>query len=106
MSVIRLSRLVHTIQHSIIGVSLHMFLKVLRAFEGLATKLASVGLQGYVDPDVRRNVIAFDHLNMAVGPCTLQVEIVGALAPDVLIAYMVLDKSQRNSHRATMKILT
>ena len=83
-----------------------MFLKVLRAFEGLATKLTSVGLQRYVDPDVRRNVVTFDHLNVAVGPCTLQVEIVGALAPDVLIAHMILDECQRNGHRATMDTLT
>jgi len=39
-------------------------------------------------------VIAFDDLNMAVGPRALQVEIIGALAPDMSVAYMILDECQ------------
>ena len=36
----------------VIGVSLDMFLQILRPLEGLATKVASVWLQRYVNTDV------------------------------------------------------
>lgn len=39
-------------------------------------------------------MIAFNDLNVAAGPRTLQVEVVGALAPDMPVAYMILDRSQ------------
>lgn len=39
-------------------------------------------------------MIAFDDLNMAIGPCALQVEVVGALAPDMPVADMILDRCQ------------
>ena len=92
MLVILLRRLVHAIDGSVISMSLHMLLQILRTFEGLATELAPMWLQRHMDSNVRSDVVAFDHLNMAVAPCTLQVKIIGTLAPNVFIADMFLAK--------------
>ena len=67
-----------------------MFLKILWAFEGFATKFAAMRLQWNMDADMRRDVVAFDDLNAAGSPRTLQIEIVGALATDVVFANVIL----------------
>ena len=68
----------------------YMFFKVLRPFEGLATKLASVRLQGDMDTNVRCDMISLHDLNAAAPPRTSQVEVVGAFATDVHLAHMFL----------------
>ena len=89
---ILLRGLIHAIDDSIISMSFHVLLQILRTFEGLAAELASMRLQRHMDSDVRSDMVAFDHLNMAIAPCTLQIKVVGAFAPDVFITHMFLDK--------------
>ena len=93
-SVILLGRLCHAVNHRIIGMSLHVFLEILGTFKGLATKLTSVRLQGYVNSDVRSDMVAFHDLNMTVPPCALQVEVIGTLSTNMLITDMVLKQHQ------------
>jgi hypothetical protein len=50
-----------------------------------------VRLQGYVDADVRGDVVTLDGGGAACAPLTGQVEVVGALATDVALAYVILD---------------
>lgn len=68
-----------------------MFFEVLRAFKRLATEVATMRLQRDMDANVRCDVVTLYHRNIAVGPSTLQVEIIGALATDMDFAHMVLE---------------
>ena len=77
-------------QDRIIGVGLDMFLQVLRTLEGLPAKLATMRFERNVDTDVGRNMVPLDNRNVAVGPSTLQVEVVCALTADVVLADMFL----------------
>ena len=76
----------------IISVGLDMLLQVLRTFESLPAEFASVRLKRDVDTDVRGDVVALDDSNVAVGPTACQVEIVGALATDMSLADMFLQR--------------
>lgn len=67
-----------------------MLLEILRALECFATEVALVWLQGDVNADMRCDVVALDSCSAACAPLTGQVEVVGALASDVTLAYMVL----------------
>lgn len=70
-----------------------MLLQILRAFERLAAKITSVRLQGYMDADVRSDMVTLDNRDVAVGPSTLQIKIVGALSTDVDFADMFLGEN-------------
>ena len=72
--------------------SFHMLLQVLGTLEGLATELATMRLQGHMNSDVRRDVVAFNDLNGTICPGALQIEIVSTFAADVFIADVVLAK--------------
>jgi len=74
----------------IIGVGLDMLFEILRAFEGLAAKVALVWLQGDMYAHVRGDVVALDRGCLASAPLTGEVEVVGRLATDMAFAYMVL----------------
>ncbi len=78
----------------IISVGLDMLLQVLRTLECLATEIASMRLERNVDADVRGDVVAFDDGNMAIGPTTGQVEVVGTLATNMPLANMVLQRKR------------
>lgn len=67
-----------------------VFLQILRPFEGLATKLASMRFQWDMDSNMRGDVISFDDLDLTVSPGTHQVEIVGTLATDMRFANVIL----------------
>lgn len=77
-------------QDTVVSVSLHMLLQILRAFEGLAAEVALVRLQGHMDADVRGDVITLDGGGAASTPLTGEVEVVGALATDMALADVVL----------------
>ena len=68
-----------------------MLLEILWALECFATEVALVRLQGYVNADVRGDVVTLDGGGATCAPLTGQVEVVGALAADVAFAYVVLD---------------
>ena len=74
----------------IVSVGLHMFFEILRSLEGFATEFASVRLQWNVNANMGRDVIAFDDRDVAVAPCTLQIEIVCALAAYMAVAHVFL----------------
>ena len=67
-----------------------MLLQILRALERFATEVTLVRLQGNVDANMRCDVVALDSCRATCAPLTGQVEVVGALASDVTLAYMVL----------------
>lgn len=68
-----------------------MLLEILRALECFATEVALVRLQGYMNSDVRGDVITLDGGGATCTPLTGQVEVVGALASDMALADVVLD---------------
>ena len=68
----------------------HMFLEILWTLEGFAAKLAAMRLQWDMDADVGSDVVAFDDLNAAGSPRTLQIEIVGTLATYMTLANVIL----------------
>lgn len=82
----------------IIGMGLDVFLEILRAFESFAAKIASVWFQRNVNANVRSNVVAFYYSNVAVGPTTLQVEVVGAFAPNMHFTNMILVSHEREQY--------
>lgn len=67
-----------------------MFLKILRALEGLAAKVTLMRLERDVDADVGGDVIALHGCGAACSPLAGQVEVVGALAADMAFANVVL----------------
>ena len=79
--------------------SLDMLLEILRAFERLATEIASMRLQGDMDANVGGNMVPLDHGDVAVGPSTLQIKIVCALATDMNLAHVVLHRDKRLSEK-------
>jgi hypothetical protein len=78
----------------VVGMRLDMLLQVLRALELLAAELAFVGLEGDVHANVRGDVVALDGLGVAAVPRTDEVEVIGALAADVVLADMLLRRRQ------------
>jgi len=90
---------------------LDMFLKVLRAFEGLATEFAFVGLEWNVDSNVRGDVVTLDSSGATATPLTGQVEVVGRFAADVALADMFIECLGRGATLSaalplTLQILT
>ena len=73
--------------------SLDMFFEVLRTFERLSTEVATMRLQRYMDANMRCDVVTLYHRDVAVGPSTLQVEIVRALTTDMDFAHVILCKN-------------
>ena len=71
-----------------------MFFEVLRAFKGLAAEVATMRLQGDMDANVRCDMVTLYHRNVAVGPSTLQIEVIRALATDMDFAHMVLEADE------------
>jgi HAMP domain-containing protein len=71
-------------------VSLDVLLEILGALERLATEVALMRLQRHVNADVRSNVITLDGGSAAVTPLARQIQVVGALAPNVAFAYVIL----------------
>lgn len=87
-------------QDRVVGVRLDMLLKILRALERLAAKIALVRLERHMDADVRRDVVALDGRGAAVLPLASEVEVIGALATDVDVADVVLGGSASADLRA------
>lgn len=69
---------------------LDMLLQILRTFEGLPTELTFVRLKRHMNADVGCNVIAFDSGRLTVIPLASKVEVVCALATNMLLANMLL----------------
>ena len=69
---------------------LDMLLEILGPLERLAAKVTLVWLERDVNADVRGDVVALDRRRATCAPLARQVEVVGALAPNVTLAHMVL----------------
>lgn len=69
---------------------LDVFFEVLRTFEGFLAEIALVRLQRHVHADVGGDVVALDGGGAAVAPRALEVEVVCALAANMLIADVLL----------------
>ena len=74
-----------------------MLLQVLRTLKSFATEVALVWLQGYVDADMRGDMVALDGGCPTIAPLTSQVKVVCTLATNMTLANMVLDDSEFNS---------
>lgn len=79
-----------THKNRFICVSFDMLLQVLWTFERFPTKVAFVWFQGYVDSDVRGDMVALDRGCMTAAPLTGQVEIIGTLPSNVTLTDMFL----------------
>ena len=79
-----------TEDYRVIGVGLNMLFQVLRTFEGFATEFAAMRLQRNMDPNMRGDVITFDHMDPTGTPHALEVEVVGTFATDMCLADMIL----------------
>ena len=81
-----------------------MLLQILRTFESLATELATMRLQGHMNPDMRSYVIALDDLNRTVRPRALQIEVICTFTPNMFVADMILDKLVNSSLSAVSPV--
>ena len=70
---------------------LHVLLEILGTLESFAAEIALVRLQRNVNTDVRSDVVALDRGGATVTPLAGQIQIVGALAPNVTLADVVLE---------------
>lgn len=87
--------------------SLDVLLQILGPLESLATKVASVRLQRYVNPDVRCDVVAFHNGDATGTPGTSEVEVIGTLATDVTFANVFLwsqDQLKRFTHSGVVSL--
>lgn len=89
-------------QDAVVGMGLDVLLQILGTLERLAAEVALVGLERNVDADVRSNVITLDSGCPARVPLARQVEVVGALPADVLLAQVVL-RIRQSSHLAQVE---
>ena len=74
----------------VVGMGFDVLLQILRTLEGLATEVTFVRLQRDMDTDVRSNVVTLDGSSTAGCPLARQVEVVGALATNMLVTDMFL----------------
>lgn len=73
---------------------LDVLLEILWAFEGLATEVAFVRLEGHMDANVRRDVVALYGGGAASTPLAGEIKIVRALAADMALAHVILARYQ------------
>jgi hypothetical protein len=71
-------------EHRVVGVCLDMFLQVLRTLESFAAKVTFVRLKRNMDSNMRSDVVTFYCGGTAGVPATSQVEVVCALASNML----------------------
>lgn len=69
---------------------LHVLLEILGPLERLAAEVALVRLEGHMDADVRGDVVALDRGGAALVPLAGEVQVVGALAANMLLADVLL----------------
>lgn len=71
---------------------LDVLLEILWPLEGLAAEVTFVRLQRHVNANVRGDVIALHGGRPACSPLARKVEVVGALAANVALTHVVLNK--------------
>ena len=83
-----------TNQHRIVCMRLDVLLEILRTLKRFAAKVTLVRFQRHMDTDMRSNVITLHRSSTALVPLARQVQIVGALAANVLLTNVLLGDSQ------------
>jgi hypothetical protein len=84
----------------VIGMCLDVLLEILGTLEGLAAELALVRLEGYMNTDMRGDVIALDGGGAARVPLARKAQVVCALAANMALADVFLKSSVRVSKEA------
>lgn len=79
-------------KNRVIGMSLDMLLEILGSLERLATHVTLVRLQGHVNSNVRSDVVSLDSGGPARVPLTSQVEVVGALATNMTLTDVLIER--------------
>jgi hypothetical protein len=69
---------------------LDVLLEILGALEALAAKVTLVRLEWNVNTDMRRDVVALDCCCSALVPLARQVQVVGALAANMLLTDVLI----------------
>jgi hypothetical protein len=92
----------------VISMSFDVFLQILWTLELFAAQCAFVGFERDVHANVRGNVVTLDRLGIATVPCTDEVEVIGALTANMVLANMFLSlvleregREERGSKPAT-----
>jgi hypothetical protein len=73
-------------KHRVVGMSLDVLLQILGSLERLAAELALVRLEGYMNTDMRGDVIALDGGGAARVPLARKAQVVCALAANMALA--------------------
>jgi hypothetical protein len=74
---------------------LNVLLEILGTLERFAAEIALMRLERHMDPNVRSDVVALDSRGAALVPLASQVQVVGALATNMLLANVFLERCQR-----------
>lgn len=69
---------------------LDMLFQVLGTLEGFTAEVALVWLQRYMDTNMRSDMITLDSGGLALIPLASKVQVVGALAANMLLTYVLL----------------
>jgi hypothetical protein len=77
-------------ENRVVGVGLDVLLQVLRTLEGLSAEITFVWLERDVDSNVGSDMVALDSGGAAGVPSTGEVQVVGALSADMLLADVLL----------------
>ena len=83
-----------------------MLLQILRTLEGFSTEFTLMWLQGYVDTNVRCDMVAFNGGGMTIPPLTGQVQVVCTLAANVTLTEVLLHSDVSAKARSTSDVLT
>lgn len=84
-------------ENRVVGVGLDVLLQVLRTLEGLSTEVTFVRFERDVDSNVGGDMITLDSGGTAGVPATGEVQVVGALSADVLLADVVKESLCRRA---------
>jgi len=89
-------------ENRVVGMSLDMLLEILRTLEGLAAEVALMGLQRHMDSNVGGDMIALDSGGPALVPLAGEVQVVGALAANMLLADVIVEDFSRGESLITL----
>jgi len=83
---------------------LDVLLEILGALERLAAEVTLVRLQGHVHADMRCDVVALDSGGTASIPLAREIEVVGALATNMLLTDVFLNSSVSTDSYSYIKV--
>jgi len=93
-------------KYRVISVSLDVLLEILRTLECLATEVALVWFEGNVNSNVGGDMIALHGCGTALIPATGEVQVVCALASNMLLADVLKERFCRSASLTALVPLT